>query len=64
MRERAKLTGGTLAVWTAPGSGTETELTIPGSHAYATAPRTRRWFASKFFGTNTPPNESSERQQP
>jgi signal transduction histidine kinase/ligand-binding sensor domain-containing protein len=64
MRERAKLTGGTLAVWTAPGSGTEIELTIPRSHAYATAPRMRRWFASKFFGTNIPPNESTERQQP
>jgi ligand-binding sensor domain-containing protein/signal transduction histidine kinase len=35
MRERAKLAGGKLTVWSAPDSGTEVELLIPGSAAYA-----------------------------
>ncbi len=47
MRERAKLIGGKVTVWTAPGSGTEIELTIPAVGAYA-APRRRSWFADKF----------------
>ena len=34
MRERAKLAGGKLALWSAPDSGTEVELLIPGSAAY------------------------------
>jgi len=36
MRERAKLIGGKLAVWSALDSGTEIELTVPASQAYAT----------------------------
>jgi signal transduction histidine kinase len=36
MRERAELVGGKLTVWSAPDSGTEIELIIPGSKAYAT----------------------------
>lgn len=36
MRERADLAGGKLMVWSAPGSGTEVEVTIPASRAYAT----------------------------
>jgi signal transduction histidine kinase len=43
MRERAKLMGGRLAVWTAPDSGTEIELTIPAAHAYADAGARRSW---------------------
>jgi len=35
MHERAKLVGAKLAVWSELDSGTETELTIPGSIAYA-----------------------------
>jgi signal transduction histidine kinase len=35
MRERAKLLGGKLAVWTAPEAGTEIELSVPATHAYA-----------------------------
>jgi signal transduction histidine kinase len=35
MRERAELVGGRLAVWSAWGTGTEVELTIPGTRAYA-----------------------------
>jgi signal transduction histidine kinase/ligand-binding sensor domain-containing protein len=55
MRERAKLMGGNLAVWTAPDSGTEVELTIPASRAYA-APRAvqRGWLVRKLFGARTP----------
>jgi signal transduction histidine kinase/ligand-binding sensor domain-containing protein len=43
MRERAKLMGGRLTVWTAPASGTEIELTIPAAHAYADAGARRSW---------------------
>jgi signal transduction histidine kinase/ligand-binding sensor domain-containing protein len=35
MRERANVIGGQVTVWSAPGAGTEVELTVPGSHAYA-----------------------------
>jgi signal transduction histidine kinase len=34
MRERAALVGGNLTIWSAPGAGTEVELTIPASRAY------------------------------
>jgi signal transduction histidine kinase len=37
MRERAELAGGKLTVWSAPGSGTEVEVTIPASRAYGHA---------------------------
>jgi len=55
MRERAKLIGGSLAVWTAPDSGAEVELSIPASRAYA-APRAaqRGWWVRKLFGARTP----------
>jgi signal transduction histidine kinase/ligand-binding sensor domain-containing protein len=49
MRERAKLMGGKLTVWTAAESGTEIELIIPAAHAYASPPR-RSWFAERFSG--------------
>ena len=48
MRERAKLVGGKLNVWSAPESGTEIELIIPAAHAYAASQR-RSWF-EKFSG--------------
>lgn len=35
MRERAKLVGGNLEVWSEVGSGSEVELTIPSAKAYA-----------------------------
>ena len=47
MRERARLMGGKLTVWTAAQSGTEIELIIPAAHAYIASPR-RSWFAEKF----------------
>jgi signal transduction histidine kinase/ligand-binding sensor domain-containing protein len=49
MRERAKLMGGKLTVWTAAESGTEIELIIPAAHAYAASPG-RSWLAEKFSG--------------
>jgi len=42
MRERAKLVGAKLAVWSQLQSGTETELTIPSSLAYAKSESARR----------------------
>jgi signal transduction histidine kinase len=36
MRERAKLLGGKLTVWSELDAGTELELTIPATNAYAT----------------------------
>jgi signal transduction histidine kinase/ligand-binding sensor domain-containing protein len=46
MHERARLVGGKLAIWSQPDSGTEAELTIPASVAYAksqTARRSKLW---------------------
>jgi len=42
MRERAELIGGKLAVWSGLDSGTEIELTVPASRAYASASSTWR----------------------
>jgi signal transduction histidine kinase len=54
MRERAKLMGGKLAVWSELDSGTEVELRIPASRAYEMPPVRRRWWpAEKFSGRDT-----------
>ena len=54
MRERAKLLGGKLAVWSELDAGTEVELTISGSRAYETSPiRRRSWLAEKSSGKDT-----------
>jgi len=51
MRERAKLLGGKMTVWSELDSGTEVELGIPAANAYATADgRRRSWLAEKFAG--------------
>jgi signal transduction histidine kinase/ligand-binding sensor domain-containing protein len=51
MRERAKLLGGKLTVWSEVETGTEVELGIPAANAYATADgRRRSWLAEKFAG--------------
>jgi len=49
MRERAGRIGGKVSVWSAPGAGTEWELTIPGFIAYGTSHREglRRLFRRK-----------------
>ena len=58
MRERAKLIGGKLTVWSSDPrtdggleSGTEVELSIPAARAYTKfrAPR-RSWLREKFAG--------------
>jgi signal transduction histidine kinase len=59
MRERAKLVGGKLAVWSELGSGTEIELTIPGSAAYATPYRT--WWSGGLSGKGA--DETEARKQ-
>jgi signal transduction histidine kinase len=53
MRERAELVGGHLEVWSEVGVGTEIDLTIPASKAYAAA-RARRlsWWFGKKMGTD------------
>jgi signal transduction histidine kinase/ligand-binding sensor domain-containing protein len=51
MRERAKLLGGKMAVWSELDSGTEVDLSIPAANAYATPDgRRRSWLAEKFVG--------------
>jgi signal transduction histidine kinase len=54
MRERAKIVGGQLDVWSERDSGTEVELIIPASKAYATPSATRRsWLSEKLYGKGT-----------
>jgi len=49
MRERAKLLGGKMTVWSELDSGTEVELSIPAANAYATVcGRRRSRLAEKF----------------
>jgi len=51
MRERAKLMGGKLAVWSELDSGTELELSVPASHAYEpSSTRRRSWLTEKLSG--------------
>jgi signal transduction histidine kinase len=47
MRERAKIVGGQLDVWSEVDSGTEIELSIPASRAYATPSTRRFWWSAK-----------------
>jgi len=49
MRERAKLIGGTLVVWSEVAAGTEVELGVPAGTAYAKPPK-RSWLSQKFTG--------------
>jgi signal transduction histidine kinase len=53
MRERAKLMGGKLAVWSELDSGTELELSIPASRAYETSVRRRSWLVEKLARKDT-----------
>ena len=52
MPERAALIGGTLAVWSEVGAGTEVELRLPASIVYAISPR-RSWW-SRLFASRAP----------
>ena len=48
MRERARVVGGTLTVWSGLGAGTEVEVSIPGAHAYSSAaPSPPSWLAQE-----------------
>jgi signal transduction histidine kinase/ligand-binding sensor domain-containing protein len=49
MRERAKLIGGKLVVWSEVAAGTEVELGVPAGTAYAKPPK-RSWLSHKFAG--------------
>jgi signal transduction histidine kinase len=54
MRERAKLMGGKLTVWSELDAGTEVELKIPAWRAYQTSTARRRsWLAEKLSGKET-----------
>jgi signal transduction histidine kinase len=44
MRERATVIGGEVTVWSEVDAGTEVELCVPASKAYAAA-RRRSWFS-------------------
>lgn len=48
MRERAQVVGGRLVVWSKVDSGTEVELSIPATAAYATIHRRHSWLSGKF----------------
>jgi signal transduction histidine kinase/ligand-binding sensor domain-containing protein len=49
MRERAKLAGGRLSVWSGLDAGTEVELSIPAPHAYGSSSASASWNPQKFF---------------
>jgi signal transduction histidine kinase len=61
MRERAKLVGGKLAIWTELDGGTEVELTIPGTRAYAKPTRTF-WHFGKRSSAEADKKETIERE--
>ena len=55
MRERARLIGGRLSVWSAVDFGTEVELSVLAARAYAGSPSDgRSWFMEKLFGKIAP----------
>jgi len=49
MRERAKLIGGKLTVWSELGAGTEVELSIPATRAYTIAAEKTGSLVEKFL---------------
>ena len=54
MRERAKEIGGKFRIWSAPGAGTELELSVPASIAYETSARERySWLTGHFSAAHT-----------
>jgi signal transduction histidine kinase/ligand-binding sensor domain-containing protein len=61
MRERAKLVGGKLAIWTELDGGTEIELNIPGARAYVKSARPF-WQFGKRSATETDEKEPIERE--
>lgn len=61
MRERAKLVGGKLTIWTELDSGTEIELVIPGARAYVKSARPF-WYFGKRSSAETDEKETIERE--
>jgi len=61
IRERAKLVGGKLAIWTELDGGTEIELNIPGARAYVKSTRTF-WLFGKRSATEPDEKEPIERE--
>ena len=61
MRERAKLVGGKLTIWTEIDAGTEIELNIPGAKAYVKSTRPF-WYLGKHSATETDEKEPKERE--
>jgi signal transduction histidine kinase len=62
MRERAEVVGGKLVVWSKHDSGTEVDLSIPASTAYATSYRRRSWLSEKFSGRGTTRKETDVKE--
>jgi signal transduction histidine kinase/ligand-binding sensor domain-containing protein len=61
MKERAKLVGGKLTIWTELNSGTEIELNIPGARAYVKSTRPF-WHFGKRSATETDEKETIHRE--
>ncbi len=61
MRERAKLVGGKLTIWTELGSGTEIELVIRGARAYV-KPARPFWHFGKRSATDAHEKQTIERE--
>ena len=61
MRERVKLVGGKLTIWTELGSGTEIELIIPGARVYVKSTRPF-WHFGKRSATETDKKETIQRE--
>jgi signal transduction histidine kinase len=61
MRERAKLVGGKLAIWTELDGGTEIEVNIPGARVYVKSTRPF-WYFGKRSATETDEKEPIERE--
>jgi signal transduction histidine kinase len=58
MRERAEIVGGRLEVWSKPDSGTQVDLSIPGTVAYGVSTRQSR--LSRVLSGNSRANGSRE----
>lgn len=61
MRERAKLVGGKVTIWTELDSGTEIELIIPGARAYVKSTRPF-WYFGKRAAIETDKKETIEHE--
>ena len=61
MRERAKVVGGKLTIWTELNNGTEIELTIPSARVYTKSARPF-WYFGKHSATEADEKETIERE--